>query len=165
MTRQEAIESLRRFGIEGEQVYLIDIIPLIQMLWCDGKAQESEVALLREFLERHVAHINQVAGYRLLEVDAAWRFVERFLRERPDPELLGILQSFVAPVRLASGSPDERGRVRDCLLAACLDIASSAGTDYPYGGGERFCVEEKRCFFEILSALEAAAPSPEAVRR
>ncbi|MCJ7829976.1 MAG: hypothetical protein MUP74_01190 [Desulfobacterales bacterium] len=146
-------------------MYLIDIIPLIEMLWSDGKAQESEVVLLREFLERHVVHINRMAGYRLLKVDAAWRFVERFLRERPDTELLGVLRSFVAPVRLTSGSLDDQAHARDCLLAACLDIASSAVTDYPYAGGERFCIEEKQCFFEILGTLEAAAPATEALQR
>ena len=165
MTRQEAIDRLRRFGIEGEQVYLIDILPLIEMLWSDGKAQESEVEVLRDFLERHVAHINRLAGYRLLKDDAAARFAERFLRERPDPELLASLRSLVAPVRLAAGAPGDQARARASMLAACLDIASSAVTDYPYAVGERFCVEEKQCFFQIMDTLEAAAPATEALQR
>ena len=60
-------------------------------------------------------------------------------------------RSFVAPVRL-SGSP-EAAALKDSLLAACLDIASSAVTEYPFGKGERFTGAEKRCFFEILESL------------
>lgn len=36
--REETIEKLRGYGIEGPLIYLIDIIPLIEMLWADGIA-------------------------------------------------------------------------------------------------------------------------------
>jgi len=39
------------------------------------------------------------------------------------------------------------------LLAACLDIAASSVTQYPYGLHDRFAPEEKRCFFEILESV------------
>jgi len=43
--------------------------------------------------------------------------------------------------------------LKESLLAACLDIASSSVTQYPYGLHDRFTPQEKRCFFEILQSL------------
>ena len=58
MTRQEAIDRLRDFGIQGEQVYLIDLIPLVEMIWADGAAQRSEVAIFEAYLKQHVERVN-----------------------------------------------------------------------------------------------------------
>ena len=43
---------------------------------------------------------------------------------------------------------------RESLLAACLDIASSCVTRYPYDLCERFELAEKRYFFNILESVE-----------
>jgi hypothetical protein len=150
---EEAIEELGRFGISGAQVYLIDLIPLIEMIWADGKAQDAEVSILADFLKKHVKHINAMAGYEALSLDAAKAFVTKFLEKRPDPQLLATLRSFIAPVRLATSDPDKRERLKASLLAACLDIASSSVSDYPYGLHDRFNPDEKNCFFEILESF------------
>ncbi len=47
-TFQEAIEDLNLFGIKEPYTYLSDIIPLIEMIWADGEAHESELAILDE---------------------------------------------------------------------------------------------------------------------
>ena len=60
---EEAIEELEHFGISGAQIYLIDLIPLIEMIWADGKAQDAEVSILDDYLKKHVKHINSTAGY------------------------------------------------------------------------------------------------------
>jgi len=126
LTRREALEELRRHGIEGTDVYLMDIIPLIEMIWADGKAQPGEIDILENFLQRHVARLNRMSGYEVLTLDRARRFVDRFLAERPDPQLLHTLRELVAPVRLATSDEVLRRQVHDSLLAACLDIAASA---------------------------------------
>jgi hypothetical protein len=41
---------LESYGITDAQIYLIDLIPLIEMIWADGKAQEAEVSLLADYL-------------------------------------------------------------------------------------------------------------------
>lgn len=149
----EAVEELERFGITGAQIYLIDLIPLMEMIWADGKAQDAEVSILADFLKKHVKHINTMAGYEALSLDAAKAFVTKFLEKRPDPQLLATLRSFIAPVRLATSDPDKRERLKASLLAACLDIASSSVSDYPYGLHDRFNPDEKNCFFEILESF------------
>ena len=160
VTYEEAIEELERFGISGVDVYLIDLIPLIEMIWADGKVQDAEVSILAGYLKKHVKRINSLAGYVALTLDAAKAFVTRFLEKRPDPQLLATLRSFIAPVRLAASDPEKRERLKASLLAVCLDIASSSVTDYPYGLHDRFNPDEKSCFFEILESLSNRAPAP-----
>ncbi len=62
-TRQEAIEDLRMFGIKEPYIYLLDIVPLVEMIWADGEAYESELAVLYEYLHKRVPQINEMAGY------------------------------------------------------------------------------------------------------
>ena len=155
LTRTLAVAELRRFGIRGPLVYLIDLIPLIEMIWADGKAQECELDFFDGYLHKHVAHVNEMAGHTVLSLEDAQAFVERFLEERPDPELLRTLRTFVAPVRLSSSDVAQNEAVKASLLATCLDIAASAVTEYPFAPGERFNADEKRAFFEILTSLES----------
>lgn len=149
----EAIEELERFGITGAQIYLIDLIPLIEMIWADGKAQGAEISLLADYLKKHVDRINNLAGYPALDLEEAKAFVTKFLKHRPDPQLLAALRALIAPLRLQSSDPVACDQLKESLLAACLDIASSSVTQYPYGLHDRFTPQEKRCFFEILQSL------------
>ena len=157
ISRQDMLKELSRFGISGEQVYLIDFIPLLEILWADGEAQESEVIILKEFVEKHVDNINKQAGCKVLELEQAQAFVNRFLAERPDPEIMETLRHFVKPLRLSSANKEENQQLKESLLCACMDIAASAVTEYPYGLHDRFCQEEKRCFFSIMESLSESA--------
>lgn len=153
LSRSEAVEELGRYGITGSYIYLIDIIPLIELIWADGKAQTGEIDILNRYLKHHVANINKLAGFEALNYDMARNFADRFLSERPAPELLTSLRSLFSAIHQASENTDIKNRLRDSLLSACLDIASSSVVQYPYGPGDRFNPEEKRCFFEILDSL------------
>lgn len=154
-TREEVLADLARLGISGNEVYLVDLIPLIEMIWADGMRQRAEEGLLEAFAAQHVRRVNTVAGYRLLRAEDARRFVKRFLDRRPASELLVALRRTVAPVRLSSSDVELNRTVRESLLRTCLDIASAAVTRYPYGLDERFNPAEKTTFFEILESLES----------
>lgn len=156
MTRQEAIDRLRDFGIQGEQVYLIDLIPLVEMIWADGSAQRSEVAIFEAYLEQHVKRVNALAGYSMLTVEAAQTFIQRFLDKRPSEKLLQTLRSLIPPVRLVNSDDTANEALRSSLLQGCLDIAASSVTEYPYESIERFCSSEKQCWFEIFDTLNAS---------
>jgi len=153
LERAEAVERLAEHGITGVEVYLIDVIPLIEMIWADGQAQDEEVELMRDFLRRHVDHVNALAGRAILAQEQASAFVDRFLHEPPPPEVLRALRNLVRPVRLTNSDPAVNASLRRSLLAACLDIAASAVVAYPYGRGERFDALEKLAYFEILDSL------------
>jgi len=155
-TRAEALARLARFGIRGAEAYLVDLVPLIEMIWADGDAQPEEVEELLAAVRRHVARLNGMAGYTMLKEADARAFVERFLRERPDPALLAELRQLVAPLRLSSSKEADNEALRSCLLAGCLHIAARSG---PPGGGRRRITDlERATFFEILDSLEAGKP-------
>ena len=70
-TLQEAIEDLNLFGIKEPYTYLIDIIPLVEMIWADGEAHESELAILDEYLHKRIQQINEMAGYKAIDCEDA----------------------------------------------------------------------------------------------
>jgi hypothetical protein len=73
-TREEAIQDLSLFGIKEPYAYLIDIIPLVEMIWADGEAHDSELAILDEYLHRRVQQINEMAGYKVMDFEDAQPF-------------------------------------------------------------------------------------------
>lgn len=152
LSRQEALEKLKQYEIQGPQVYLIDIIPLIEMIWADDCVQESETQLLYDYLERHVRHINKLSGAQTLSLKEARAFVDKFIKERPDTELLRTLRGLIEPVRSTSDTAYYTA-IKKSLLAQCLNIGFSAFTGDPSTCGERFDSDEKMCFFEIMESL------------
>lgn len=153
--RQEAIQKLQRFGISGPLVYLIDLIPLIEIMWADGKAQDGELEVLSKYLKTHVKRINKTAGCQVLTQEQGHAFIQQFLKKRPDPELLKCLRNLVRPVRLSGSDQKSNQALRRSLLSASLDIAASSVCQYPYGLGDRFNADEKRCFFEIIESFNS----------
>lgn len=158
ISRREAMEALKDHGIEGADVYLIDLIPLVEIMWADGCVQKGELLLLGDFLARHVERVNRVAGCQLLTLDRAKKFLLPLLKKRPDPALLRTLTDLVGPVRLASSDVDLNAEIRESLLSACLDIAAAEASPDSDQAVEHFSQEEKRCFFEILQTLECPEP-------
>jgi hypothetical protein len=154
-SREEILEQLSSLGITGKDVYFIDYIPLIEMIWADGMAQKGEVDILYDFLKNHVLHLNQTAGYKAFKLEDAVKFVSRFLRKRPSPEILKTLRNLAACSGCCREDHRKRELFKDSMLAICIDIAASSVTKYPYGLHERFNAAEKKCFFEILNAFEA----------
>lgn len=153
ITRKDAVDELARHGIRGADLYLVDVIPLIEMVWADGHTQDGELDILNGFLREHVAHVNKIAGYAMLTFDHARKFVGAFIEERPDPALLRALRDLIPQARLSSSDEEHNARLRKSMLAACLDIAASSVTNYPYPLRERFNMSEKQCLFEILESM------------
>jgi len=152
--REEILEKLNSFGITGKEVYFIDYIPLIEMIWADGQPQHGEMEIFYDFLEQHVAHLNKMAGYSAFKLEDAVQFVSGFFKERPSPEMLKTLRQLAAHSGLFQEDSKKRAQFEKSLLALCLDIGASCVTNYPYGLRERFNADEKRCFFEIIDTFE-----------
>ncbi len=149
----DAVQRLARFGIRGEQIYLIDLVLLIEMAWADGHIQEAEVNILFKYLKIHVHSINRLAGCKVISEEAALDFIDGLLHTRPDPELLTAIRSLIADIRIHNTTPDDAHNNRMAILNGCLDIAASAVTTYPYGLTERFTLEEKEYYHKIQQIL------------
>jgi len=154
ISRMDAIEELKKYQIKGADVYLIDIIPIIEMIWADGMAQKNEIKIFYNYLKKHVAKINIMAGYTLLTIEKTKKFLKRFMDKRPDPDLMRTLRKLIEPVRLNTSDKKAVNLLKSSLLATCLDIASSSIRQYSDGVKDRFDLDEKRCFFEILETME-----------
>ena len=161
ISREEVLKQLSTFGITGKDLYFIDYIPLIEMIWADGQAQQGELDIFFEYIEKHVAHLNKIAGYPAFRLEEAVQFVSGFLEERPSPDILKTLRNLAACTTLCIANKNGSNRVAldKSLLAACIDIAASCVTEYPYGLHDRFNKAEKKCLFEILDALEKKKPA------
>lgn len=149
--RKDAVQELERYGIKGSYLYLIDIIPLVEMIWADGQAQENEVEILYRYLDEHLERINKIAGIQVIDKEKANRFAERFIKNRPPSELLTTICNLYFKILSTSENESLIAEIKNSLIAACLDIGSSSVINYPYAPGERFNADEKKCFFEILS--------------
>ncbi len=149
-TREEAIQDLSLFGIKDPYTYLIDIIPLIEMIWADGEAHESELAILDEYLHKRVQQINEMAGYAAIDFQGAQAFAYQFIRQKPLPEFLRTLRSLVGPIIMSSSDSRYVEPLTKLMFEACIDIAANAVRKYPYGLHDRFDSDEKRCFYEII---------------
>jgi hypothetical protein len=152
----ESLEKLKDYGIKGKDVYFIDVIPLIEMIWADGRKQEAELAIMEHFLFEYLEHLNKSCGYQAFTEDDVKNFVSRFLKERPDPDLLKTLRELVFLAK--DYCSEENLQIKDSLLARCLDIAASSTTEYPYGLYDRFNLSEKKCYFEIYETLSCEKP-------
>jgi len=149
--RMDALEQLEKYGIKGKDIYFIDIIPLIEMVWADGHNQDAELAIIEHFFYDYIEHLNKSCGYKAFSQEDAQKFLSRFFKKRPEPELLKTLRELVFKAK--DYSLQKNKEIRDSLLARCLDIAASSTTEYPYGLFDRFNLNEKKCYFEICEAL------------
>ena len=150
---RDAVDRLACFNITGEQIYLIDLIPLVEMAWADDRIQHSEVEILHQYLKDHVKTINRLAGCRVLSEEGAISFITDLLQSRPDKALVDEVVKIIADYRVDNRTTEEALETKTLILNGCLDIAASAVTKYPYGLTERFTEEEKLCYHRIQSIL------------
>ena len=146
---REVLSILEGCGIRGTSVFLIDLIPLIEMIWADGKVQPSEIAILDRFLQQHVKKINMVWGDGVLDLNTARDFCARFLDKRPDPDFLCRLRRLIKPVHQLLFKDESLHNSIDALLSVCSDIAENAMMEFPQAVQGMLNTAEKGCFLEI----------------
>ncbi len=154
-----ALNTLRQYGITGNDVYLVDFFPLIQMVWADGQAQQGEIDILLKHITKHVEHVNKLAGCKVLHHEDAEKFIMRFIEKEPDPEIMTTLTELVTPIRLSTSNKEENEKIRKSILWLCMDIAAIATTMYPYESDERFDRNEKERYFSIAETLSLSDTS------
>lgn len=151
MVWNDALETLvGEFGLTPETIYLLPLVPLIEVMWADGVLQPSEISIFYECLTRHLADLYQQAdGEEPISVAGAEKFVDGLLTTRPDPEKLHRLRDL--SVQLLNLSPD--ASLRRSVLDSCLDLAAIAVTRYPYNRRDRVMIAEKRVLHELFESL------------
>ncbi len=154
MTFTDALKRLKNYGISGHEVYFIDLVLLCEMSWADGMSQAPEKEIIHDYLHHHVDSINRLAGCRVLEYSEAREFLDRHLDEQPKPELCDEIRNLIEILRLRNRDETLADQIRLDILNACIDIAASSVTKYPYGICERFTLEEKEYYHKLVDILQ-----------
>ncbi|TXL23490.1 hypothetical protein BMR03_02245 [Methylococcaceae bacterium HT2] len=113
MEKQQLFDELaREFDLKPADFYFLDLIPLIEVMWMDGKNQESELNILYQFVLEHISYIDQAAGAQVLSVEDANDFLDRFAHNKPPQKLLTGLhnimvlsQELIMPVKIGHNRP------------------------------------------------------------
>jgi hypothetical protein len=154
MNKQDELEILiRDFGLKSIDVQFLDLIPLIEVMWADGKNQDPELNLLYRFTIEHIARLDRSAGIHAVSVADANDFLDRFAHRRPPPELLEQLRNFVFDWDEDRSDQDAVRHRHGTMLDYCMDIAAACVPHYPYGVHDRIIREEKRFLKELIQRL------------
>jgi hypothetical protein len=154
MEFKEAIAKLETLGIRGVHVYLIDLLPLIDLMWADGQVQDNEKVIFDVYTQNRLEAINKsFDGAITLSRESVEEFFTPYLTKRPEPETMKAIGEILNSVLLSSTNEEWKRELKNSLLAAALDIASSNVTNYPYKNDERFSLQEKECFFSLMKNL------------
>ena len=143
-----AQKELGKLGIQGSEVHLLDVVPLLEMGWADGKFQNEEMEEVQYFVHEHIDRINRRAGEPVLSWEDGDRFLQRFTLERPPEWLMRRLTSLVPQVSLASDDDELNHARKQAILGGCLDVGQAAS------GLGRFNPSEKAWYAEVARTLD-----------
>jgi hypothetical protein len=148
LTRDEALAELARRGLKGTDVYLLDVLPLVEMAWSDGTVQDAERQVIYAFLEDHLDTLNREAGVQLVTRPQALRLVQRFLGARPTAQEFRELRGLLRVLRLTGPNKELRSKLILEAVSAVGGIAPSPSE--PRTNWDRGEVE---CMWELETAL------------
>jgi hypothetical protein len=148
LSPEEALAELARRGVRGPDVWLLDVLPLVEMAWSDGTVQDAERVLIEAFLDEHVERVNREAGARLVTHALALAFVQRFLATRPTAQEFRELRALWHT--LWRSSPWRDGRAKQILEAVSNVGGIAPSPSEPRTHWDRAEVE---CMWELESAL------------
>lgn len=144
-------QLLTRYGFTENHVYLLELVPLIAMIWADGVGRRKEIDILQDFTVRHLADLStQSDGVDVISVEEANDFIAVFTHQPPDPDLLDELKRLALDWLSQRGDSDKNLRILDY----CMDIAAACAQQYPYKFNERIVSQEKALLRELIVALD-----------
>jgi len=157
LSREQALDRLAlEHAIEGPDIYLLELIPLIEVIWADGVAQAAEIDIMHEFVLGHVAGLTAAAGMEIVSEADVTRFFQRFISKRPSAIVLKDIRELSAAVMFGNSDSASNQEKSDTILAYCLDISAAAVLNYPYGRRDRIVQEEKKMLLEIMTHFHIA---------
>ena len=141
---------LKQHGLKRSHVYLLEIIPLIEVMWADGKNQKGEIEALSQIVSEHLEKLNSYAGITVVPQTDVDEFMEAFVFQKPDNSLLQELR-YLLKERMATNPGD---KIKS-IMAHCFDIAAACAKQYPYGFDERVEASEKEMIWKIAESLRS----------
>lgn len=162
MDRLEILDEIvNEHHLDPLDIFLLPLIPLIEVIWADGRAQQAEVDLLLDFTRKWLTLLKEdAAGEVVVSVGATQRFLERFLRQRPSPALLSRLREMALDLIATNSDPAQALSRERTILDYCIDIAAATVTSYPYGPHDRVMDQEKNLLLELMYSMQIDPENP-----
>lgn len=141
-------------GVCGAEVYLLDLIPLIEMAWARCPPAPQERRLIYEYALQRVAEIDRDAeGMAGLTAERVNAFLSRYLETPPQPGALRRLRQLALPLIFDASDDSINEQRRRVILGFCLDIGAAVVGHYPYEAHERFSAAEKALFLDLAESF------------
>jgi hypothetical protein len=134
------LDELLAAGVEPETVAALALAPLVLVAWRDGQVSERERGAVLRAAEQHGVEPSSTA----------FGLVEKWLANRPGPELLEAWSGYVAALR-AKLSKDAFAALRADVLTRTREVAKIAGGIL---GVRSVSKGEKELIAEIEAALQ-----------
>lgn len=134
------IEGIRALGFDDDTARVLDLLPLIHVVWADGSVDRRERARV----------MNVLVQRGIPEDSQAWLLVESLLEERPSEEFLE------ETLKVLHAINDKSPSKGDGVVDLCMTVAEASGG---FLGllGDPISREEKEAIAKIASALGETA--------
>lgn len=140
--------------LKDTDFYLLELIPLIEIIWADHKNQQPELNLLYKYTTQHLANLSEAAnGEEVISPEIANDFLDRFAHQKPAAETLKALRQFVTESWHDANDSAKKENSKQSILDYCLDIAACCVSSYPYDHHQRIADAEKAFLKEIMTAF------------
>ncbi len=140
---EQILAVLDEMGYDRETVFLLFLIPLLQVAWSDGKLSEKERALILE-----VGHT-----YGVKEGRAAYQKLQGWLTSKPSKETFDRALTVIRDI-MSFQTWEQREIAAQKLVEASERIAAASGGFL--GLGSKVSAEEKAVLRRVAAAIETA---------
>ncbi len=152
---------LSQHDLPPSLIYLAPVLPVVQVMWADGRNQIPERAKLQVIIQDHCRALAQLAGGMEVVTQADIDIFDRtFVAQKPNPSTLSPF--FEVASELLSGRSEE-GKAkndslyqREKLFQACLEIAATCPAEVGSEPNEMFArriVDAERSYIEKVFEL------------
>ena len=83
--REKAIHDLADLDFTGRDIYLAELIPVVEMAWADGVIAPNEQALLEAYCEALTDRLNQQGGAQFFRLARTFLVLDRLTQRRLSP--------------------------------------------------------------------------------
>jgi len=116
IVEEHVLQSLVQAGVRAETLTAVALIPIIEVAWCDGTVAPEE----------RDAVLNAAVAHGIHEDSASYALLQRWLAERPDPQIIAAWKEYVH--ELARISPKETiAAMKKNMVDRATRVAAAAG--------------------------------------
>ena len=138
----ELAAELESLGFNQERACVVDLLPLVQVAWADGRIQREE--------RGRIMGVLRVRG--LGPRSSAWEFIEALLEERPSEAY------FDASLQVLARLLEKRSSTAQTVVSMCVQVAEASGG--LFGMRRAIDANERKVLMQVAESLGAAALEP-----